>query len=188
MASNATIAKPYARAVFSIALETESLSAWLDFMQKAAIVVIDKHMVPVISDPTRSDACVLSLMEDILSDVLVHEQQRSFLHVLVEAKRLNVLADIADMFYEQVKNYENTVEVDVSTRYPLGALEEKLTEALTKRLQRKVKLNVTEDPTVLGGAVIRAGDLVIDGSITGKLARLQDSLLNYSPGVSEADT
>lgn len=72
---------------------------------------------------------------------------------------------------------ENTVDVEVVSAVPLSpAQSEKLGQALTARLKRRVRMQNSVDPALLGGAVIRAGDMVIDGSLKGRLERLATEL------------
>jgi F-type H+-transporting ATPase subunit delta len=99
------------------------------------------------------------------------------LHLLAQNKRLALLPSIAELFLELKANQEKTIAVSISSAFELEAsIQNKLTEALTAKLQREVKVNTNIDQTLLGGVVIRAGDIVIDGSIKGRLAKLAEAL------------
>ena len=102
---------------------------------------------------------------------------QNFVRVLAENHRLLLLPEIA-AHYEVLRSaVENTVDVDVVSAVPLDAAQtEKLKQALSTRLKRQVRMQNSVDATLLGGAVVRAGDLVIDGSLKGRLERLATDL------------
>src|SRR6202035_1424898 len=91
---------------------------------------------------------------------------------LAENHRLLLLPEIA-AHYEMLRSaVENTIDVEVVSAVPLDAAQaEKLERALSTRLKRRVRMQNAVDSTLLGGAVVRAGDLVIDGSLKGRLLR-----------------
>jgi F-type H+-transporting ATPase subunit delta len=104
---------------------------------------------------------------------------RNFIRLLTQNKRLAVLPEIADQFELLRAQYENEVDVQVTSAVALSdAQRAKLAAALKTRFKRDVRMTTAIDPALLGGAVIRAGDLVIDGSINGRLQRLASDLSN----------
>ncbi|MDH5357659.1 MAG: F0F1 ATP synthase subunit delta [Gammaproteobacteria bacterium] len=176
MAEAITIARPYANAVFAIAQEKGELKAWSDLLAVLAQCVADPDMQSIISSPAVSDEQVVTLLADI-SGELMSQDARNFLALLAENNRLQLLADIAVIFEELRAEAEQTIAADViSARALTSEQENKISAALKTRLGRDVTLNTTVDESLLGGAIIRAGDLVIDGSALGKLNRLANAI------------
>ena len=178
MVSKATIAKPYAKAAFEVALKEQSLQPWLQMLQMAGIIVTDKAVIDILRHPNIKKAKKLAMIEDLLEGQL-DGSRGNFIQILAESKRMDILPEIAERFFQLYQEYEKVIEVDLITVESVAPhLQEKLSKALEHKLQRKVKLKPQQDSSVIGGAVIRAGDLVIDGSVRGKLARLQNDLIN----------
>ena len=176
MAEAITIARPYANAVFSIANEKGELKAWSDLLAVFAQCVADPKMQSIISSPAVSDEQVVTLMADIAGE-LMSDDARNTLALLAENNRLQLLGDIAVIFEELRAEAEQVITADVTTAQTLTEAQTKsISAALKKRLGRDVTLNATIDKSLLGGAIIRAGDLIIDGSALGKLNRLANAI------------
>jgi F-type H+-transporting ATPase subunit delta len=102
---------------------------------------------------------------------------QNFIKVLAENERLLVLPQVVALFSELKAEYEKEITVDVTSAIELSADQQTtLGAALEKRLARKVKLNCVVDVNVVSGLVIKAGDMVIDGSVRGKLNRLATTM------------
>jgi F-type H+-transporting ATPase subunit delta len=171
-----TLARPYAVAAFEAALEKNALMAWEGMLSIAAAVVQHDDVARLLDNPRITTQQLFELFSDVLSSVLDSEQ-KNFLHLLVENKRLPLLPDIALLFADYRAEHEKTINVEVVSAVTLDTIyQQKLSQTLTKRLHRKVSLQCSVDPSLLGGAVVRAGDTVIDGSVRGKLNRLLESL------------
>ena len=124
------------------------------------------------STPAHQAATIIDLCGDVLDAT-----GRNFIVILSENRRLTLLPQISYQFEIMKANREKAVDVDVVSAQPLDAEQQKmLSEALSIKLQRKVNMQVSLDKSLLGGAVIRAGDTVIDGSIRGRLTKLAESL------------
>jgi len=176
MAEAITIARPYASAVFAIANEKGELKAWSDLLAVLAQCVAVPNMQSVISSPSVSDEQVVGLLADIAGE-LMSDDARNFLSLLAENNRLQLLEHIAVMYEELRAEAEQVIAADVATARALTPEQEKsISAALKKRLGRNVTLNSNVDESLLGGAIIRAGDLVIDGSALGKLNRLANAI------------
>jgi len=176
MAEAITIARPYAAAVFAIADEKNELKAWSDILVVLAQCVAVPEMQSVISSPSVSDEQVVSLLADIPGELMT-DDARNFLALLAENNRLQLLADIAVIFEALREEAEQVITADVTSALKLTAKQEKdISAALKKRLGRDVTLNTSVDKTLLGGAIIRAGDLIIDGSALGKLNKLANAI------------
>ena len=172
-----TLARPYAKAAFEFAQASNDLEAWATFLETAAAISMDSQVKELLIDPrvSKEQACELftTVCEKSLND-----KRRNFLAQLAQNDRLNVLPEISQLFALFKADFEKSVEVFVRSFKPLSKEQETtLSAALQKRLERSVNLHVTLDESLIGGAIIRAGDLVIDGSIKTKLARLQDELV-----------
>jgi len=99
------------------------------------------------------------------------------LRLLADNGRLVLLPQIAVQYAALRAEVENTVDVTVTSALPLTAEQtDKLTQALTRRLRRTVRLSSTVDPSLIGGAVVRAGDFVVDGSLRGRVERLGNTM------------
>jgi F-type H+-transporting ATPase subunit delta len=176
VAERATIARPYAKAAFEYARDAKALARWSQGLKAAAEVVADPRVGPLTKSPQWSAADLVSLITDVAGDELDAGLQ-NFVRVLAENRRLLLLPEIA-AHYEMLRSaVENTIDVEVVSAVPLDAAQaEKLERALSTRLKRRVRMQNAVDPTLLGGAVVRAGDLVIDGSLKGRLQRLATEL------------
>jgi F-type H+-transporting ATPase subunit delta len=103
----------------------------------------------------------------------------NFLLALAENRRLALLPEIAAQFETLRAEVENVVDVEVIAAQEIApAQHKKLAAALKRRLGREVRMHTRIDETLIGGAIVRAGDLVIDGSLKGRLARLGSALTN----------
>jgi F-type H+-transporting ATPase subunit delta len=98
-------------------------------------------------------------------------------HLLAENKRLVLLPEISLLFENLKANQEKSVDVEITTAFEISSdVSSKLAQALKDRLQREIKLATSVDQSLIGGAIIRAGDNVIDGSVRGKLSKLAESM------------
>jgi F-type H+-transporting ATPase subunit delta len=176
VAERATIARPYAKAAFEYARDAKALAEWSRGLKAAAEIVADPRVAALTKSPQWSAADVVSLITDVAADKLDPAMQ-NFVRVLAENHRLLLLPEIA-AHYEALRSaVENTVDVEVISAVPLDAAQaDKLERALSARLKRRVRMQNSVDAELLGGAVVRAGDLVIDGSLKGRLQRLATEL------------
>jgi len=177
MAENSTIARPYAQAAFDIANAKSDLSAWSDMLELAAMVASDSAMAEAIDSPHIKDEDVVSLFIEVCGDKL-NPEGKNFIRVLTENKRLNVLSDIASAFEQLRADAEGTLDAEVISAFPLSDAEQQnIVAGLKKRLGRDITLTTRVDDSLIGGAIIRAGDMVIDGSVTRHLDDLTHSLM-----------
>jgi F-type H+-transporting ATPase subunit delta len=176
MAERATIARPYAKAAFEYAREANDFAAWSQVLARLAEIVADPRVAALTKSPGVSTADVADLIIDVAGAGL-NAGTQNFVRVLAENHRLLLLPEIAAHYEEFRSAVENTVDVDVVSAVELDAAQsDKLSAALAKRLKRNVRMKNSVDATLLGGAVLRAGDLVIDGSLKGRLERLATEL------------
>lgn len=176
MADKSTIARPYAKAAFEQARERGRLGPWSEALRTAAAVIGDPRVAALVGNPRVTAAELAGLVSGIAGPQL-DEEGRNFVRTLADNHRLVVLPEIATLFDELKAEAEGVIDVVVTSAAPLeDAQRGKLTEALERRLKRSVRLQCATDPALIGGAVLRAGDLVIDGSLRGKLERIAYTL------------
>ena len=174
MSQSLTIARPYARAAFSIAREHGRLAQWSSQLAFAARAVAEPVVHSVLGDP-RLDA--QSLVDVLLPPGDADPTFRQFISVLAEGRRLEALPEISGLFDAQRAEDERVVKATITSATVLDANEvAKLRDALRKRFGREVEVTTAVDASLIGGAVIDAGDVVIDGSLRTKLARLGAAL------------
>ena len=177
MAENSTIARPYAQAAFDIAQEKGDLKGWSDMLQNIAAVSSDAVMSDMIGNPSIEREKITDIIVDVCGDSL-NDTAKNFVKVLAENGRLNVATEIAQAYEEHRAEAEKTVEAEVTSAFPLSDTQiSSVKDALKKRLGREVNLVTKIDESIVGGAIIRAGDLVIDGSVSGQLEKLTNSLM-----------
>jgi F-type H+-transporting ATPase subunit delta len=176
VAERATVARPYAKAAFEYARAAHALAAWSRGLKVAAEIVADPRVAELLNDPRRTAAELAGLFIDAAGPELDAAMQ-NFVRVLAENHRLVLLPEITAHYEAARAQVENTVDVEVVSAVALDAAQaEKLKQALNTRLRRQVRMQNSVDASLLGGAVIRAGDLVIDGSLKGRLDRLGTEL------------
>jgi F-type H+-transporting ATPase subunit delta len=176
VAERATIARPYAKAAFEYAREADAFAAWSQGLESAAQIVADPSVAPLTKSPHWTAADLVSLITDVAGAKLDAGMQ-NFVRVLAENHRLLLLPEIAAHYEKLRAAVENTLDVEVISAVTLSdAQADKLKQALSTRLKRTVRMQNSVDSTLLGGAVVRAGDLVIDGSLKGRLERLATDL------------
>jgi len=176
MAEKSTIARPYAQAIFSLAAEQKRLSEWSDMLTLTAVVIADEHLAALIGNPRIDRLKLGTLLIDICGDKLDKTGQ-DMVRVLVDNDRLEVLSEIAAQFEGFRAEAEKLVKAKVVSAFPVSDDQKaSIIAALKQRLGRDVSLDCEIDEALLGGAIIRAGDMVIDGSVTGHLDRFTHAL------------
>ena len=172
MAEKATIARPYAKAAFESARQHRALEPWSKVLATASSVVQDERVARLLSSPKVKPEQLSGLIGDIAGGEL-DEQTRNFLATLAGNRRLGLLPEIASMYEALRAEAENTADVQVVSAVALDeAQKQRLAQALKKRLKREVRLHCEVDASLIGGAIVRAGDFVIDGSLKARLDRL----------------
>lgn len=177
MAERATIARPYAKAAFEYAREHNAFERWSQALAGASAIVADERVAGLLTNPRVPPAQLLALIADALGGAL-DEHSRNFLATLADNRRLGLLPQIAAMFEGLRAEAENVADVQVVSAVELNdAQRRRLADALHKRLKRTVRLHCEVDSSLIGGAVVRVGDFVIDGSLKGRLERLASAMV-----------
>ena len=172
MAERVTIARPYAKAVFAMAREARRLPQWSQALGVAAAVAADERVKPLFGNPKVTAEQLVEFISGIGGD-LFDADMRRFLAVLAANRRLGLLPEIEQLYQKMRAEYERVLDVTLSSAIELSAEQrERFSAALRKRFDRDVRLHTRIDPSLLGGAVVQADDLVIDGSVQGGLAQL----------------
>lgn len=178
MAELTTMAIPYARAVFNLAQEKNSLATWHKQLTLLATIVENEEMQAVLDNP--------KLKGEMLSDIVIgvagkalDTHGKNLVKVLGQNDRLKLVPFIASRFETLKAEAEDSIEAEVISAFPLTEKQRKLIlDGLQRRFGKSVALTESEDSSLLGGAIIRTGDLVIDGSIRGRLGKLGSGLVH----------
>lgn len=175
MSELTTIARPYAKAAFDFAVEANKIDAMQAQLVFASEVTKNDTVKTLLSGATAAET-VSNLFIKICDEQLDLNGQ-NLIKLMAENERLTALPDVVSLFAEFRAEYEKTAEVDVLSAVELSSDQQtKLAASLEKRLAKKVKLNCIIDTTVVGGLVIKSGDMVIDSTVRGKLDRLANAL------------
>lgn len=176
MAELSTLARPYARAAFEYANSVNDLSTWSNQLALVAAVAQAENMVKVLTSPSLTSDQQATYFIDVCGEELGSNVQ-NFVKVLAENKRLALLPEISALYEEFKANREKSVEVELTTAFELdSSIQDKLATALSSKLDREVNMNSNVDKTLLGGVIVRAADVVIDGSIRGRLNKLAEAM------------
>jgi len=171
-----TLARPYARAAFEHARAADQLDVWQASLAQLAALTADHKVAASLRHPDQTAAQRAATLMTLAGESLP-PAVGNLLHVLADNGRLALLPEVSMLFEQLKQSVESAVAVHVVSAYPLSEIEaEQLTESMKARLARSVTLTSETDPSLLGGALIRANDLVIDGSIRGRLNKLAGSL------------
>ncbi|MES9833456.1 MAG: F0F1 ATP synthase subunit delta [Candidatus Thiodiazotropha sp. LLP2] len=171
-----TIARPYAEAVFAHADEKGNLELWQEMLTFLSTVVEDEAVSKIVRNPLVDQQAMTDLLLEIAGG-RVNEEGSNLIRLLVQNRRLQVLPEINVLFEELKADKEKVMNVHVTSAYALKPAQEKLiAEALKAKLGRDITITSEKDTDLIGGVHIRAGDMVIDGSVRGKLQQLANEL------------
>ena len=184
MADNNTIARPYATAIFELANDAGELKAWSESLAIAGQLLADRGLVEYLGNPQFDDAQRLDFLSGLFAKAgattLAGKDHKgtNFLKLLIEYRRIRVMPEIATHFELKKAAVENTVDATVTSASKLTDKQvAEIAASLKKRLGREVKIETKLDENLIGGAVIRAGDVVIDGSLRARLEGLANALV-----------
>ncbi len=176
MAEKSTLARPYAQAIFELAQSQRVLPAWSEHLQRLALAVNDLNVRRLIVSPRVTDDQRVAIIAEVAGN-RPGDKVVGLLRVLARNRRLGVLPEIAALYEKLRAEAERSLEAEVVSAFDITEEQKRqLAAALKKRLDREVSLTCRTDASLIGGAIVRAGDLVIDGSVTGKLGKLAVAL------------
>lgn len=171
-----TIARPYARAAFATAVNSDQLSKWSEMLELLATVSCDSSVQAMLANPSLTQGQRAQLLVDI-SGEQIDQKGKNFISLLAEYKRIELLPEVHHLFELLKANHEKTVEVEVVSAYEVSEEDEKrLTETLKTKLKRDVHISSSVDKSLIGGLVVRTEDSVIDNSISSRLAKLAHAM------------
>ena len=178
-----TIARPYASAVFDIASNKDMLKEWSVFLKKASKLLDQQDIKTLIKTPGLNKKTIA----EIFFEASVEEGETSenkelfsnFLNVLSENKRLNIITMVSSQFEQKKQQAEQVSEVLLSSAAALSEEDvEEIKQALSKKLGKKIELKNSVDESLIGGALIKIGDHMIDGSVRSQLKKMTRFLTN----------
>ena len=176
MADNASIARPYAKAVFDLATETSTQDDWSSVLESLTAIAEDEEFGKAVNSPQVKPEQIEELILGVLGDKLP-EGGNNFVKLLTQNGRLESLPDVQQQYTLLLAESRKSIEAEVLTARPLSADQKtNLTDALQTRLGVAVSLVETVDESLIGGAIVKAGDLVIDGSARGRVEKLTIAL------------
>lgn len=172
-----TIARPYARAAFSFALDQpDGLNQWSRMLAFLTAAATDPRVQEALDNPRLTTEDETALLVQLLGDDLSDDGQ-NFVGVLAENGRLSLIPTLTAMYELLKANHEKTMEVDVVSAFEVSDKEmDDLAAALSRKLQRKIKLDTEVDKSLIGGVIIKTDTMVIDDSVRGRLTRLSHAL------------
>ena len=186
MADNNTVARPYAQAAFEVAQESNALAELSESFAAAKALMEDGQVAAFLAIPALTDEERLTFLQGLFGEAVGENSVfaggslhgTNFLKLLLENGRVAVLPEIAEHFEALKAKVENSVDAVVTSAAPLSdARMQEISASLKARLGREVKLTSEIDENLIGGAVIRAGDVVIDGSLRARLEGLAHALV-----------
>ena len=172
MAESGELARPYAVAAFKQAEEEGRLGEWAGMLELLATVAHDPMVSGLIANPGVDRARLVEFFIDVCGDRL-SDTGRNFVKVVGHYGRFALLPEVSRRFAEERATREGRNQVQVTSAFELSeAHRATIVEAMEQRLGTRVELDCTVDGSLIGGVVVRAGDLVIDASLRGRLGQL----------------
>lgn len=178
MADFTTAARPYAKAVFELAQEAGQFDAWSGRLAFWSELVTHPEMSQRLEAPGLTQQDRATMIETVAGDEM-DDHSRNFIRLLSENNRIALLPDIFGLYESLRAEAEGEIEASVTSAFELTESQrDSITNALSKRLDRKVRIVNVVDKDLIGGAIIRAGDLVIDGSLKGRVENMERAVIN----------
>lgn len=177
MAEKITLARPYAKAIFELASKDNAIDSWMEKLDLLSQVSSVDEVLDVIKNPEISLDDTVSMFTAICKDML-DDESVNLLRLAGENGRLDLFPEIAQEYEKLKAQAQGTLEAEVISAYTVNAAQKKLiTETLQKRFNKEVTITTIIDKSLIGGIVIRAGDLVIDGSVSTQIKKITHTLM-----------
>ncbi len=177
MAELATIARPYANAVFELAKRENALDQWSGMLGTLGATTEHETVALLLDSPDLPSAAKAFRLAELCGDEL-DDRGKKFLQALADHDRLSMIGEIRDQFETLRAEEQKSLDVEVISAFELTeAQSESLKSALNRRFEKDITIETRVDASLIGGAIVRAGDMVIDGSLRGKLNKLADTLI-----------
>jgi len=179
MSSELTISRPYAKALFELAQEQSQVVPWFERLQLLADLQENEDVSSVLASPSIEQSEKADLLIALYAKLEQDQHCINLIKLLAENDRLNLFSSIFETYSELKFEFESSIEAEVITAVEVSKdYLKRIQTSLSKRLGKTVSIKQTIDTEILGGAIIKAGDLVIDGSIKGKLSKLTNTLIH----------
>lgn len=179
MSSELTISRPYAKALFELAQEQSQIAPWFERLQLLADLQENEDVSSVLASPSIEQSEKADLLIALYAKLEQDQHCINLIKLLAENDRLNLFSSIFETYSELKFEFESSIEAEVITAVEVSKdYLKRIQTSLSKRLGKTVSIKQTIDTEILGGAIIKAGDLVIDGSIKGKLSKLTNTLIH----------
>jgi F-type H+-transporting ATPase subunit delta len=175
MAELATIARPYAEALFRVA-KTGNINAWSELVSEMAQVAANPDVKNFVNNPKLSDTQVADTFLSLLKSGVTQEA-KNFVGMLAENGRLSLLPEIGEQFHALKNAAEGAADADITSAFELTDAQVKdLVATLEKRFGRKLNPSVAVDSSLIGGVRVAVGDEVLDTSVRAKLQKMYTAL------------
>lgn len=176
MIKNTNAARPYAKAIFALAEKKAKLAEWMELLKFLAAVVGTKKLVALWLNPTLSSAKKINFLASVCKDAgfKITVSETNLLKLLATKHQLILLPEITNLYLRAYAAHTKFLTAEVTSALELSQVErDKLCAALEKRFKHQIKLDLKIDPELIGGAIIRVDDYVIDGSVRGQIQKLK---------------
>jgi F-type H+-transporting ATPase subunit delta len=178
MAEKTTLARPYAKAIFELASQDNEIDSWMEKLQLLSHVSSIDEVRDVIKNPEIKLEDTVAMIMEVCKDML-DEKSINLLHLAGENGKLELFPQIAEEFEKLKAQAQGTMEAEVISAFAVNATQKKLiTDSLEKRFNKEVTITTTIDKSLVGGILIRAGDMVIDGSVSNQLKKITHTLMS----------
>lgn len=184
MTNTLSISRPYATAAFSAAKDAQQLPLWSAALKQLSAVAQDKKMQVLLKNPCYTKKQLSDLLIEILhatsgnGSAASHAAIENFIHLLAEKKRLLLLPDISHLFEADIAKESGYLSLIVTSAYEMNDAQKKETQQkLEKQFNSKCEIEFRVDEKLVGGLLVRSGNWVMDGTISGQLARLKSALI-----------
>jgi F-type H+-transporting ATPase subunit delta len=176
MAELATVARPYAEALFKAALESNRLGPTGEGIEFLAAAARDDQMRSVLANPKVAAQQKKDLFSAIAGDRL-DDTLRNLVAMLIDNRRDVLIGSIAEQFDELKREHEKVLRARITSAQPLTDEQRaQIVEALERRYGKRVEAELDVDPELLGGARVQVGDQVIHASMRDALAQMAAAL------------
>lgn len=177
MAELATVARPYAEALFRVA-KSGNLSAWSELVSEMAQAGSHPDVLAFASNPNVSEGQIVDTLLSILKSPITAEA-KNFVSILVENGRVSLLPEIGAQFHALKNAQEGAADAQIGSAFEMsGAQVQELVATLEKKFGRKLNPSVTVDASLIGGVRVVVGDEVLDTSVRAKLQQMQVALVS----------
>ena len=176
MAEAVTVARPYAEAVYKLAIAKNALSEWSAMLRDAADIAENENIKALLGNPVVSAKQLGELLLEIGRNRF-NEDGRKFLNMLAENNRVSILPQISDLFEQLKAQHEGVIEATIISAFDMSSSQlRNLVSALGRKFERRIEAKVQVDPELIGGVKVEIGDEIFDASIRGKLEAMAIAL------------